>query len=65
MNDSEIYSCAQILIELHGKNALKESRTMLNTSIAANDNQTVSLWCKIEDAILDLNAIAVGQTTIN
>lgn len=68
MNDNEIYRWAQILIESHNKNttnALKESRAIINTSIAANDNNSLTLWCKIEDAIIDLRDIAVGKKTIN
>jgi hypothetical protein len=65
MNDNDIYGYAQILIELHGKDALKESRSVIHTSIASNDNNAVSLWCKIEGAILDLHGIAVGSHTIN
>lgn len=65
MNDNDVYRLAQRLIELHGKDALKESRNNINTSIVANDNSSVSDWCKIEDAIQDLNDIAYGNKTIN
>jgi hypothetical protein len=64
-DDEMVYHCAQTLIELHGEEALKQSRSNINHSIAANDNQAVSVWCKIEDAINDLNDLARGDKTIN